>query len=421
MTSCGDRFIPNRSRLNPSQSHHTWLNRVDENKDNVPPPESEYKRQLRRALFGNEPTPSTLLGLGEARQSLSSSIENPFHQDVLRTIDSSTSLKAPAKKHAVNYRTVNTKHDLALETPDVLTDDRLNLLSTGPGVAVAMGSTVVISKGGKIDDIRPCAAGGVSSVKWNYSGHTLMAVGLCDEVQVWNPETKQKHAILYNHTSYVTALEWKGSMDLVASSGTEVQRYDLRISQPEIGAYYGLGCRDLVTQLQWNDHILAAAAGNRVCLWDVRYGGRDPLQEFQHEGVKGLAFCPRQRNVLATGGDNGIQLWNVQSGSLRATIPTPDPVSSLLWSPYRNEVMASYGEVMGIWSLAPKVHQLAEWGPPTRGGRILTLDRFPDTGHVISLHAEEVLLGWKPFGEPPRLPKTRTVPSLGTLDMAVIR
>jgi WD40 repeat protein len=395
------------------------LKRVDENEENLPP-ESEYKRQLRRALFGNEATPSTLLGLGEARQSSSSSIENPFHQDALRTIDSSTSLKASAKNHAVNYRTVNTKHDVALETPDVLTDDRLNLISTGPGVAVAIGNAVVISKGGQIDDIRPCVAY-VSSFKWNYSGHALMALGLCNEVQVWHPETKQRHAILHNHTSYVTALEWKDSTDLVASSGTEVQQYDLRMSQPEIGAYYGLRCGDPVTQLQWNDHILAAAGGNRVCLWDVRYGGRDPLQEFQHEGVKGLAFCPRHRNILATGGANGIQLWNVQSGSLRATIPTPDPVSSLLWSPYRNEVMASYGEVMGIWSLAPKVHQLAEWGPPTRGGRILTLDRFPETGHVISLHAEEVLLGWKPFGEPPRLLKTRTVPSLGTLDMAVIR
>jgi WD40 repeat protein len=117
-----------------------------------------------------------------------------------------------------------------------------------------------------------------------------------------------------------------------------------------------------LTQLQWRDDILAIAVAGCVRLWDVRYfSKRAPLQELRHEGVKGLGFsCPLQRNVLATGGANGVKLWNVQSGSLRATIPTPEPVTSLSWSPHRKEIMASYGEVMAVWSLAPQVHRLAK-------------------------------------------------------------
>jgi hypothetical protein len=45
---------------------------------------------------------------------------------------------------------------------------------------------------------------------------------------------------------------------------------------------------------------------------------------------------------------------------------------------------------MAIWSLAPQVHRLAEWGFEDNGeigGKVLSSDRSPDTGRVVSLHA----------------------------------
>jgi WD40 repeat protein len=131
-----------------------------------------------------------------------------------------------------------------------------------------------------------------------------------------------------------------------------------------------------------------------------------------------------QRNVLATGGANGIQLWNLQSGSIRATIPTPNPVTSLSWSPYRPELMASYGKDMAIWSLAPQVHRLAEWGLEVDGevgGKVLSSDRSSDTGRVVSLHECGRLALWDPFGAAPQVPKKRVTPSLGMLDLPVLR
>jgi WD40 repeat protein len=194
----------------------------------------------------------------------------------------------------------------------------------------------------------------------------------------------------------------------------------------EIGTYPAVGVPNYVTQLQWNDNILATAGGDSVRLWDIRYNAHQvPIQELRHEGVKGLEVSPMQRNVLATGGTNGIQLWNLQSGSLRATIPTPDPVTSLSWSPYRPELMASYGKDMAIWSLASQVHRLAEWGlvedDGEIGGNILSLDSSPNTDRVLSIHACGRIALWDPFGAAPQVPKNRVTPRIGMLDLQVLR
>jgi WD40 repeat protein len=118
----------------------------------------------------------------------------------------------------------------------------------------------------------------------------------------------------------VSALEWKGSLDRVAATSSEgIGLNDLRMSRPEIDFYPTFGYSLPATNLQCYDNILATAGRDCVRLWDVRYvNDREPLQELRHKSVNGLEFSPKQRNVLATGGANGIpRLWNFQSGSLQ--------------------------------------------------------------------------------------------------------
>jgi hypothetical protein len=81
--------------------------------------------------------------------------------------------------------------------------------------------------------------------------------------------------------------------------------------------------------------------------------------------------------------------------------------------------MASYGKIMAIWLLAPQVRRLADWGlhdDQGINGKVLSLDRLPDTGSIISLHEYGGLTMWSPFGT-----KVGTVTqSFGTLEAAPV-
>jgi WD40 repeat protein len=439
VSSCGDRFIPNRSRFDSSQARASLLNRVNDQEETASS-ESEHKRQLRHALFGQEKKPSSLLGFGDSKEpSLSSSTD---YEDIIPSLDSSPFSTPGVNKPFVGHRTVDTRPEDILDTTLYLpiAHDSPNLLSVGPAIAYAHYTKLVVVKGSgdyskplEVNRFRPVANQWITALKWNKSGRRLLAVGSeGGDALVLDPESGFSCTDFRQNgfKSGVTALEWKGSFDLVVASRCEIKRYDLRMPWSEIDTYPGVGANDAAPQLEWRDNILATAGADCVRLWDVRYfSNRKPLQEFRHEGVKGLGFCPLQRNVLATGGANGVKLWNVQSGSLRATIPTPEPVTSLTWSPYRKEIMASYGEVMAVWSLGFQVHRLARWEQKDNkasfgiGGHILSLDRCPDTGHVFSFHAYKCLGHWNPFGAPPtsQVPQKRATLSLGTLELPTIR
>jgi WD40 repeat protein len=125
--------------------------------------------------------------------------------------------------------------------------------------------------------------------------------------------------------------------------------------------------------------------------------------------------------IIATGGADGIKIWNVRWGQLKAFIPTEMPITRFVWSPYRCEIMAGYGDTIGIWS---EVTQLAEWSFHKVDGHVLTLQHVPNSGTVVSLHQGEVLIGWDAFGDAPKLQRNHFLDGMrgsGILEMPVIR
>ena len=136
------------------------------------------------------------------------------------------------------------------------------------------------------------------------------------------------------------------------------------------------------------------------------------------------SFVSSKQMFSLLGGADGIKIWNVRSGQLKAFIPTEIPVACLVWSPYRREIMAGYGETMGIWTVTNEVTQLAEWSFEELDGHVLTLQRVPNSGTVVSLHRGEVLIGWDAFGEAPMRQGNSLLDGMrgsGLLEMPVIR
>jgi cell division cycle protein 20 (cofactor of APC complex) len=181
-----------------------------------------------------------------------------------------------------------------------------------------------------------------------------------------------------------------------------------------------------IASLQWKGHTIAAASKRgTIHQWDSRRLNprcNNPLPTMNHAAAKGLEFCPFQSNTIATGGANGIKFWNAQTGSLRGSIPTHSPVTSVLWSPHRHEIMASYGNFMSLWSVsssATRFQQMAEWTLPD-DSKVLSLDRRPESGRLFSLHSDDSLYGWDAFGDPPPQDTVTGLRTSGWLESAPV-
>jgi len=74
--------------------------------------------------------------------------------------------------------------------------------------------------------------------------------------------------------------------------------------------------------------------GIETCRWEHR------------AAVKAIAFCPWQDGLLATGGgsnDKCIHFYHTGTGAALATISVCAQVTSLIWSPSRREIAATFG------------------------------------------------------------------------------
>lgn len=330
--------------------------------------------------------------------------------------------------------------------------DDLHVMSVGPRIAVGIEDTVHFDEWGvhsgtnPTTDSRPAPVylpplhlehmGYVSALQWRYkslvdcssssNNHNkyLLAVGAEDSVEVYNVERCSCWAQLTDHIDTITSLEWihgddgvGSDYELLASSSVGIRRYDLRLNMPEVFTYttdLHSAIRDAPAakmQLQpQNGNLMAAAIPGKglVALWDLRYS-RIPMQTMDHDKVKGLEFCPMHRNTLASGGQEGIRLWNVQAGTLRSRIDTKEPVTSLTWSPHRCELLAGFGRYLGIWSFSSSYtssQRLCQWTQPNVGP-VLAVERMnTNDGRVLSLHGSnweqqggnEMMICWKSFG-----------------------
>lgn len=91
-------------------------------------------------------------------------------------------------------------------------------------------------------------------------------------------------------------------------------------------------------------HLLLIYQGNTL----PQFADRKVLRVLclQQAAVKALAWCPFERNLLATGGgtaDRCIKFWNGANGALLNSVDTGSQVCSLLWSKHEKELLSSHG------------------------------------------------------------------------------
>ena len=140
------------------------------------------------------------------------------------------------------------------------------------------------------------------------------------------------------------------------------------------------------------------------------------LKRAEHQAaVKALAWCPYQRNVLATGGgtaDRTIKMWNAGNGCVINSVDTGSQVCSLLWNPHEKELLSSHGfseNQLSLWKY-PSMARVKELTGHT--ARVLHMSLSPCGTMVCSAAADETLRFWKVF-EPSKKSKPERSSSSG--------
>ena len=81
--------------------------------------------------------------------------------------------------------------------------------------------------------------------------------------------------------------------------------------------------------------LASGSNDNSAIIWDLNMG-KQRYQLLGHKAaVKALAWCPWQRNLLATGGgstDKTMRFWNIENGKNINIVNTESQVCSLIWN-----------------------------------------------------------------------------------------
>ena len=259
----------------------------------------------------------------------------------------------------------------------------------------------------------------VCSVKFTEDGNHL-SIGKEDgSIEIWDTMTGQGVRRLVGHEGKVFTLGWNPNY-LISSGDSlgKVRFNDARI-QNSFRAEVQLHNQQ-VCGMKWNqDGNLLATGGNdnKVSIYDINHN-RIVHQFTEHNvAVKALAWCPWQKEVLATGAgsaDRHIRFYNVTNGVLLNSIDTQSQVSSLVWSsdPSCKEIVSGHGYAKNqlcVWKY-PSLVKVAELTGHTE--RILQMSAGPDNQSVVSVGADETLRFWKIFQSQPK-PKTTSAQGVG--------
>lgn len=320
----------------------------------------------------------------------------------------------------------------------------LNLMSWSPSnvLAVALNQTVYMwnASSGDIKELTSVEGDNyVSSVSWLPQGGNHIAIGMADStVQLWDVQAGRQVRSLRGHAARVGALAWNNHVLSTGSKDNTVMHHDVRIQHHVIGRM--ATHTQEVCGLAWSpdgSYLASGANDNTLCIQDfaniqnMDIAPKHVLTDHQ-AAVKALAWCPHERNLLASGGgtaDRCIKFWNASSGSLLNSIDTGSQVCALQWSPLEKELLSRFVSlfaVRGVFvfvfiSVSTNIvlsfptlpshghadNQLCLWKYPTMArvkelkghtSRALHMAVSPDGSTVCTGAADETLRFWNIFG-----------------------
>lgn len=405
-----DRFIPNRGAMDLANAHFNLMKENSSSASNQC--ESPTRAEFNKALASS-------MGAGESRV-LAFKKKAPAppegYENSLKVLYTQNKEKMARTQKPVRH--IPSAPERILDAPDLLDDYYLNLVDWGASnmLAVALGQTVYLwnAETGGIEELCQCDAEDdyITSVKFVQEGGGYLAVGTnFSETKLFDVETCKLLRNMDGHSSRVSSLSWNQHILSSGSRDSTIVHHDVRVASHKVGVLEGHVQE--VCGLSWSPDGQTLASGgndNLLCLWDARYSGDGRSQQTVQTprlkiadhlaAVKALAWCPHQRNVLASGGgtaDRTIKIWNAANGACLNSVDTGSQVCSLLWNPHEKELLSSHGfseNQLSLWKF-PSMARVKDLR--SHSARVLHLAMSPDGTTVCSAAADETLRFWKVF------------------------
>jgi cell division cycle 20-like protein 1 (cofactor of APC complex) len=240
----------------------------------------------------------------------------------------------------------------------------------------------------------------VASVQWNSDG-LLLAVGTGKgRLVIYDVISMGMVLSLNNHQGRVGTLSWTQSLLSSGSRDCYINHQDTRSGSTCSKVY---AHRQEICKIKWspnNDYLVSGGNDNKICLWSSL--NPNPVHVFSGHSaaVKALDWCPYASNILASGGgtaDKTVRLWNVHTNELTQVLETKSQVCNLRFSQNSHEIVTTHGyseNLINVWKY-PCLQPVGE----LRGhsSRVLYLDISPDRETVVTGAGDETLRFWKLF------------------------
>jgi hypothetical protein len=425
-----DRFIPNRSRMDVSQIKASLRK---ESRAVATPATAEiskkrnYESCLREVLFGTTntsrmmefgPQPSKRSRMEPRRLSFEEN-DHPLRQDILRA----TTIESFEQPQPVSSR----RQSVALVAPKVLDAPDLScnyaVLSVAGSIAVSLYDKVYLWKDGKVELLVDEEGTEITCVRWSKDGKSLAIGTMTGSLRVYKnirvPDAPDHIELLGQHRGAITAIAWNGKHQLAVACQNGITRYDLKAEQPVVEARYQGHGDDQVVALQWKEIDIVSAGGDVVKLWNSTASGYNipARKSLPHPGVRTVEFLPVQSNMIVSAGQEGLKYWNTWAGKLRGSIEIDSPVSSVICSSSKHEVLVAHGNKLSLWSAGPgRVEKLYE-RQASSDGEITCMGQGMG-GTIVCAHSNEMLTLYS-FRRDIQKEKARA--SLGVLNIPILR
>lgn len=357
-----------------------------------------FSAQLAQSLFEGDALNSKILSF-KAKAPKPTQFDSSIHPIYSQAQTSGVTAPKRVSRH------ISPTPERILDAPQLADNYYLNLLdwSSQNQVAVALGNAVYLwnPANGSVDMLMEIdESSQVTSVSWMADGSHLAIGTDANDVQLWNLERKKQVRSLLGHTARVGSLAWNNHVLSSGSADASIFHHDVRVAQHHFATLKGH--EQEVCNLKWShDGTQLASAGNdnRCCIWDVTSTGNTRFTfNDSAAAVKALAWCPWQKNTLATGSgtaDRHIRFYNTQSGALVNKIDTQSQVCSLVWSTTEKEILSSHGfsqNQLTVWKY-PSLVKVADL--TGHNSRVLHTALSPDGTTVCSAAADETMRFWR--------------------------
>ncbi|KAJ3826541.1 WD40 repeat-like protein [Lentinula raphanica] len=329
-----------------------------------------------------------------------------------------------------------------LDAPGLSHDFYTNLIDWSPSGALAVGLEQHVylwlgdryPGGARLCSVRD-SDDEYTALAWAKTGSTLATGTGEGHLEIYDASTfrllrRYKHA----HSNRIGTLSWTSDTLTTGSRDRTVKHWDFRDPTSKPLKSFTAHTQE-VCGVKWSGdggmHSSMLATGgndNRMFIWDLRGSTRDstssasssrtlmvgkdgtteitPVYRFrQHKAaVKGLAWNPHAKNVLASGAgqqDACIRLWNTSTGTMINEIRTGSQVCNLLWSTNTYELVSTHGystqtvpNLIRIWKY-PSMSLVTSLAGHTDCVQHATLNPQGDT--IVTGAGDETLRFWNIF------------------------